>query len=225
VKPDKPLGDAGKLSFLKLKLMDITPTDLDLDDDFQKLVGQEPIILELYVPELAELPNLDIPIKEHDEFLKPSVYIQCENAQIIAKAKEIVGGEKNAKKIVDRLVTGVYKMLEKTPTASLPSAIDVLKTKEGDCNEHAVLFAALARAQGIPTKIYVGLVSLQGSAYFYHAWCAVWLGKWVPVDPTFNQFPADIGHLKLKEGEVSEWAKVLKVVGKLQIRILDSKLK
>ena len=225
VKPDKPLGDAGKLSFLKLKLMDITPTDLDLDDDFQKLVGQEPIILELYVPELAELPDFDIPIKEHDEFLKPSVYIQCENAQIIAKAKEIVGGEKDAKKIVAKLVTGVYKMLEKTPTASLPSAIDVLKTKEGDCNEHAVLFAALARAQGIPTKIYVGLVSLQGSAYFYHAWCAVWLGKWVPVDPTFNQFPADIGHLKLKEGEVSEWAKVLKVVGKLQIRILDSKLK
>ena len=89
----------------------------------------------------------------------------------------------------------------------------------------AVLFAALARAQGIPTKIYVGLVSLRGSAYFYHAWCAVWLGKWVPVDPTFNQFPADVGHLKLKEGEVSEWAKVLKVVGKLQINILDSRLK
>lgn len=225
VKPDKPLGDAGKLAFLKLKLGDITPADLDLDDDFQKLVSQEPIILEFYLPKLAELPEFSTPIKEHDEFLKSSLYIQCENVEIIAKAKEIVGDEKNTKKIVAKLVTGVYRMLKKNPTASLPSAIDVLKTKEGDCNEHAVLFAALARTLGIPTKIYVGLVSLQGSAYFYHAWCAVWIGKWVPVDPTFNQFPADIGHLKLKEGEVSEWAKVLKVVGKLQISVLDSKLK
>jgi hypothetical protein len=99
----------------------------------------------------------------------------------------------------------------------------VLKTREGDCNEHAVLFTALARAYGIPTKIYVGLVNLQGFAYFYHAWCAVWLGAWVPVDPTFNQYPADIGHLKLKEGELSEQAKVLKVVGKLKIDVLDFK--
>lgn len=225
VKPDKSLGDAEKLAFLKLELKDITIAGLDLEDDYQILVEKEPIIVEFNLPKLSELPDLSVPIKEHDEFLKPSLYIQCENAEIIDKSIEIVGDEKDAKTIVAKLVTGVYKMLKKNPTASLPSAIDVLRTKEGDCNEHSVLFAALARAQGIPTKIYVGLVSLQGSAYFYHAWCAVWLGKWVPVDPTFNQFPADVGHLKLKEGEVSEWAKVLKVVGKLQISVLDSSLK
>ena len=75
-----------------------------------------------------------------------------------------------------------------------------------------------ARAAGIPTKIYVGLVNLEGYAYYYHAWCAVWLGTWVPVDPTFNQFPADVGHLKLKEGGIAEQAVVLKVVGKLKIK-------
>jgi transglutaminase-like putative cysteine protease len=225
VKPDKPLADPVALSYLKLELKDITITDLDIDDDYQKLISKDPIIIEFHWPDMNDLPELSIPIKGHDEFLAPSLYIQCENREIIEKAKELSGSEKNAKKVVARLVTGVYDMLVRNPTASLPSAIDVLKTKEGDCNEHAVLFAALARAQGIPTKIYVGLVSLRGSAYFYHAWCAVWLGKWVPVDPTFNQFPADVGHLKLKEGEVSEWAKVLKVVGKLQINILDSRLK
>jgi transglutaminase-like putative cysteine protease len=67
------------------------------------------------------------------------------------------------------------------------------------------------------------LVNLHGYAYYYHAWCAVWLGKWVPVDPTLNQFPADVGHLKLKEGEISEQAMVLKVVGKLNINTLDYK--
>lgn len=225
VKTDKSLGNTENLTYLKLKLKDITTEGLDLEDDYQKLISTEPIIVEFNLPQIPELPELEAPIKEQEEFLKPSLYIQCENPEIMAKANEIVGDEKDAKEIVARLVTGVYDMLDKNPTASLPSAIDVLKTKEGDCNEHAVLFAALARALGIPTKIYVGLVSLQGSAYFYHAWCAVWLGKWVPVDPTFNQFPADVGHLKMKEGEVSEWANVLKVVGKLQIDVLDSKLK
>jgi len=225
IKTDRPIGDVEKLAYLKLELKDITVADLDLEDDYQKLIDTEPIIIEFHLPVISALPELSAPINEHDEFLKSSLYIQCENSDIINKAKEMVGDEKNAKKIVAKLVTGVYDMLDKNPTASLPSAIDVLKSKEGDCNEHAVLFTALARALGIPTKIYVGLVSLQGSAYFYHAWCAVWLGKWVPVDPTFNQFPADVGHLKMKEGEVSEWAKVLKVVGKLQINVLDSKLK
>jgi hypothetical protein len=225
VKTDKPLGNTEKLSYLKLELKDITIADLDLEDDYQILVNTEPIIVEFHLPEISQLPELEAPINEQKEFLKPSLYIQCEDLEIIDKARELAGDTKAAKTIVAKLVTGVFKMLKKNPTASLPSAIDVLKTKEGDCNEHAVLFAALARALGIPTKIYVGLVSLQGSAYFYHAWCAVWLGKWVPVDPTFNQFPADVGHLKMKEGEVSEWAKVLKVVGKLQISVLDSKPK
>ena len=221
VKIDKPIPDPNKLSYLKIELSNITIEGLDLTDDYQKLIEKEPIIIESYKAILAELPDLSAPISEHKKFLESSVYIQCKNSEIIAKAHEIVGNEKNAKKVVAKLVEGVHKFVKKNPTASLPSAIDVLRTKEGDCNEHSILFTALARAKGIPTKIYVGLVNLHGFAFYYHAWCAVWLGKWVPVDPTLNQFPADVGHLKLKEGEISEQAQVLKVVGKLNINVLN----
>lgn len=223
VRLDKPIPNPKKLSYLKLQLKDITIENLDLEDDYQKLIEKEPITTESYRANLVDLPNLSIPINKHREFLESSVYIQCKAEEIVAKANELAGDEKNAKRVVDKLVDGVYNLLRKNPTASLPSAIDVLRTREGDCNEHSILFAALARALGIPTKIYVGLVNLQGFAYYYHAWCAVWLGKWIPVDPTLNQFPADVGHLKLKEGEISEQAKVLKVVGKLNIDVLDYK--
>jgi transglutaminase-like putative cysteine protease len=209
------------ISYLKLELEDITIEELDLTDDYQMLISERPITIECYRANIDNLPDLDLPVREHQEFLEPSAYIQCNNSDIIAKASEFVGDERDAKKAVGKLVRGVYNLLEKKPTASLPSAIDVLKTREGDCNEHSILFTALARAAGIPTKIYVGLINLNGSAYFYHAWCAVWLGKWVPVDPTFNQYPADVGHLKLKEGELSEQAKVLKVVGRLKIDVLE----
>jgi hypothetical protein len=223
VKLDKPIPDPVELSYIKLELKNITIEDLDLTDDYQRLVTTKPLIIESFRSDIAALPDIVLPISTHSEFLEPSAYIQCHDKEIINKAKELVGDETDVKKAIGKLVEGVYTLIEKKPTASLPSAIDVLQTREGDCNEHAVLFTALARAYGIPTKIYVGLVNLQGIAYFYHAWCAVWLGAWVPVDPTFNQYPADIGHLKLKEGELSEQAKVLKVVGKLEIDVLDFK--
>ncbi len=221
VRLEKPIEPDVNLTKVVLELKDITAEGLDLSDDYQKMTATSPIILELVRPDLEKIPVQTIPIKGQAEYLRPSVYIQCDHPDIIKASEEILAGETDARRAVARLTEGVYRMLRKNPTASLPSALDVLKTKEGDCNEHAILFAALARAAGIPTKIYVGLINLYGDAYWYHAWCAVWLGTWVPVDPTFNQFPANLYHLKLKEGELSEQAKVLRVVGKLKIEILQ----
>ncbi|MBE0433928.1 transglutaminase domain-containing protein [candidate division WOR-3 bacterium] len=218
---DPPTPDPTTLSYLKLRMQGITAEDLDLQDDYQELVSEKPLIVASTLADLSALPGLTLPINEHHEFLEPSAYIQCADPQIINKAKEMIGNERDAARAAAKLTSGVYHFLEKNPTASLPSALDVLHTRKGDCNEHAILFTALARAAGIPAKIYVGLVNLNGYAYYYHAWCAVWLGKWVPVDPTFNQFPADVGHLKLKEGEIAEQAAVLKVVGKLEIQPLE----
>lgn len=221
VQLDPPTPDPATLSYLKLRMEGITAEDLDLQDDYQQLISETPLIVASTRADLAALPGLTLPIDGHQEHLRPSAYIQCADSQIIKKAQAMIGGERDAARAVAKLTSGVYHFLEKNPTASLPSALDVLHTRKGDCNEHAILFTALARAAGIPAKIYVGLVNLNGYAYYYHAWCAVWLGKWVPVDPTFNQFPADVGHLKLKEGEIAEQAAVLKVVGKLQIQTLE----
>jgi len=221
VKLEEPTPNPRTLSYLRVEMQDITTENLDLDDDYQKLISVRPIIVESTLPRLGELPALTLPIQAQKQYLESSAYIQCTDRRIIDKARQILGDENDATNAASKLVAGVYDLLEKNPTASLPSALDVLQMKKGDCNEHAILFTALARAVGIPTKIYVGLVNLEGYAYYYHAWCAVWLGTWVPVDPTFNQFPADVGHLKLKEGEIAEQAVVLKVVGKLRIKTLE----
>lgn len=222
VRLDTPVANAASLTSITLELKNISPENLDLEDDYQRIVSTEPLVVHIDRAAVDELEPIGLPIQEYREYLEPSVYIQCNDPRIIDKAKELSRGSTDAARVAADLVHGVYSYLRKNPTASLPSAIDVLTTREGDCNEHAILYAALARALGIPTKIYVGLVNLEGSAYFYHAWCAVWLGAWVPVDPTFNQFPADVAHLKLKEGEIAEQAKVLKVVGNLEILLKNT---
>ena len=109
----------------------------------------------------------------------------------------------------------------KSATPSLPSAKDVLITRVGDCNEHAVLFAAMARSAGIPTKTVLGIMYFNNS-FAYHAWNEVYLGKWVAVDSTFGQFPADATHIKLIEGNLAKSGELSKVVGKLNIEIIEA---
>jgi transglutaminase-like putative cysteine protease len=96
----------------------------------------------------------------------------------------------------------------------------------GDCNEHTALYVALARAAGIPSRIAVGLVHVRG-AFYYHAWPEVYLagpagrGAWWPVDPTFDQFPADATHVRLTRGGLDRQAALTQVLGRLKIDILE----
>ncbi len=49
---------------------------------------------------------------------------------------------------------------------SIPSALEVLEQRAGDCNEHTVLFTALARAAGIPCRVATGLAWSTGQFYY-----------------------------------------------------------
>jgi len=120
-----------------------------------------------------------------------------------------------------RLTSRVYEMLDKSITFSLPSALQVLETRQGDCNEHTVLYVAMARALGLPARTAVGLVYLDGS-FFYHAWPEVWLGQWVAVDPTFGQYPADAAHIRFVIGGLAQQVEIIRLIGRLNIEVLDS---
>jgi len=128
-------------------------------------------------------------------------------------------GETDAERAALKLKDWVYREIAKQPTVSIPNALQVLDSKKGDCNEHTVLFNALARAAGIPAKTVVGVVYLRG-AFFYHAWSEVWLGEWISLDSVLNQFPADVTHVKFLEGEIDRQIDLLQLIGNLKIEVL-----
>jgi transglutaminase-like putative cysteine protease len=105
---------------------------------------------------------------------------------------------------------------------SIPSALEVLSRREGDCNEHTTLYTALARAAGIPTRMAAGIVYME-NGFYYHAWPEVWLDGWVPIDPTFNQFPADATHIRFVTGNLDRQSDIIKLVGKLRVNVLEYK--
>jgi hypothetical protein len=58
-------------------------------------------------------------------------------------------------------------------------------------------------------------------AFYYHAWNEVFLGKWIPADATFGEFPASALHLKLAEGDLSQQAEILGLVGSIKIEVKE----
>jgi len=105
---------------------------------------------------------------------------------------------------------------------SVPSALEVLDTGKGDCNEHTVLFAALGRAAGVPTRIAIGIVwSEQLRSFYYHAWPEVYVGRWIWMDPTFGQPIADATHIKLLSGDIDKWTQLLPYLGQLSVEVLE----
>ncbi|MCI5160128.1 MAG: transglutaminase domain-containing protein [Candidatus Electrothrix sp. AUS1_2] len=110
--------------------------------------------------------------------------------------------------------------MEKRPVIGLPDALTTLKSGKGDCNEHAALFAGLARSLDIPAAIAAG-VTLQHDAFYYHAWNEVCLdGRWVSVDTTVNQIPADLYHIRFTRGDLEAQLAIGALIGKLRIEIL-----
>lgn len=145
--------------------------------------------------------------------------IQTADPRIVRVAREIAAGETDPVAVAGRLNDWVYRTLEKEITLSMPSAVQVLESRRGDCNEHTVLYIALARALGLPARTAVGVVHLDGR-FFYHAWPEVWLDGWVAVDPTFGQVPADAAHLRFLVGDLSRQVELIRLIGRLRLEVI-----
>ena len=153
----------------------IDPGEFDLTFGRQELIEQIVVVKkeDLDTLEDFELPNTD---RTHRYYLRSTPIVQSEHRAISRQASRIRGINPSARDFAEELVNWVYNYLEKVPTAGVPSAVEVLNRRAGDCNEHTVLYTALARAAGLPTLMNAGVVYLDGQ-FYYHAWPSVWLGS------------------------------------------------
>jgi hypothetical protein len=157
------------------------------------------------------------------QWLEPTLFVQSDDPRIIEKAKQIVGDETDSLKIAALLSEWVYKNVNTIFSARLTNALEVLESLEGDCTEHSILFVALARAAGVPAREVAGLIYMDGTqpGFYFHQWAKVWVGKWVDVDPTWNQALADVTHIKLAEGDLFQQAQLIPIIGQIKVEVLE----
>ncbi len=207
------------VQYLRARLHLPSMGGLKMDGERQSQRGNEVIVRkEAFPPSSGEAASLKA--EERVRALEATPFIQSRDPQILRQAGAITEGAKDDAERVVRIAAWVFQQVEKRPVVSIPSAVDVLHQKVGDCNEHAVLFTALARASGIPTRLQAGIVYLEGK-FYYHAWAQVYLGKWVAVDPLLNQVPADATHIRLAEGDLDKQVDLVRAIGRLEVEILE----
>lgn len=170
------------------------------------------------------LPVVKIPVTgaEFAQYLKPEPFVQSADDEVVRKAREVIGGAADALTAAIRLSDWVHKSMKRQSCTGIPSATEVLANMTGDCNEHTVLYTALARAAGVPARMAAGIVMMDGRMY-YHAWPEVYVGGWVAVDPTFGQFPADATHIRLAEGGPDKTSRIVPLMGKLKVEVLEAR--
>ncbi|MEM8757769.1 MAG: transglutaminase-like domain-containing protein, partial [Planctomycetota bacterium] len=117
------------------------------------------------------------------------------------------------------------------------SASEVARTRAGDCTEHAVLLAALLRADGIPSRVVSGLIYAErfegrDDILGYHMWTQAWLTSddgepgWFDFDATLGgDRPTDATHIALDistldDGEaVNSMLRLTPMIGRLNVSV------
>jgi len=137
--------------------------------------------------------------------LKPAEFIQCDDKKLIALARKAVGKTTDGAQAVRRIEAFVFQYIRKKHMGvGYASASEVVRTREGDCTEHAVLAAGLCRAVGIPAQVVTGMCyvpEIAGKKHVFggHAWARAFVGgKWIGLDAALGRY--DAGHIALATG-------------------------
>ena len=209
------------LSRLAVRLGGVKFEGFDLDGGRQQLRGDTLTITRESGADLEA--DYVLPLGARSRFRKELAaepMIQTYDTAIRQLAGRIVGETTDPVEAARKINTWVHDSLRKRLTFGIPSALQVLRSRAGDCNEHTQLFLALARVVGIPARSAAGLAYVDGK-FYYHAWPEVYLSSWVAIDPTFGQFPADAAHLRFINGGLARQTELLRLMNTLEIAVLS----
>lgn len=138
--------------------------------------------------------------REYWEYLEESNNVAI-TSDMRGLTNSITSGSGDSFDAVSKISNWVYSNLKydlKYSNVSLPSD-EVYSIRRGTCDEFTNLFIAMARASGIPSRYVSGITYSEGN-WGYHAWAEVYLNRWIPVDPTWNEVGwLDATHIKLGE--------------------------
>jgi Transglutaminase-like superfamily len=215
---DKEVGPPEFLESLtvELKWKDIPFERFRLEDDRQHLVershegNQYRAVVRIEAPRPLPTPaRLPIAGPEFAAYLGESKFIKPHDERIIAVAREVTRGKTDALEAVKALSAWMMKNVEPALITETLTGPEVLACRKGKCSEYAILFASLARAVGIPTRIVLGDRMIPGY-WGGHMWNEVYVGRWIPVDSGADEVGTSFVLLKLIDHETVEGTQPLR---------------
>ncbi len=222
-KSNKVIPDSEKLYLLKLKIKGFK-IDPQLYEN--SLVTLENDILTIEKQDIEQLKEktYTLPYRKDDlnEYLNPDEWVHSNYKPLQDTGRIYAKARKNDAFFFANYLNGyLYTLIRTNPMFLLANSREILKSLRGDYLERTVMFASYSRAGGLPTRLIGGLVYLNGYFYF-HTWPEVWFDKWVPADPTFVQFPADVTHIPLREGTLKDITSLIEDLKSITIEVMEA---
>jgi len=198
-----PITDQNHLSSLVLRVHAKAPGPIEnIKDDIKTATQtvEQKSATELRLTVAARLPGVEksvqLPVKDPEfaPFLAATAEFASDRAEVIDKAREIAGKDRDAWSVARKLADWTNKNLKWKFVANA-DPVETLATREADCSEFSALFVAMARSLGLPARTVTGL-AFTGASFGGHAWVEVWVGKWIELDPTFGTSFVDATHIR-----------------------------
>ena len=215
--------EASQLDTMRIRLRGIDLSRLQLQGGYQSLAGDTVTMVRdnaLTLRPSFPLPPSDVVRRRFSRELRAEPLLEVDHPSIVALAKRLKGADAQADVVIRRIAAWVHDSVAKETSITIPSAITTLRSRQGDCIEHTQLFVALARAAGVPTRAVSGMIYLDGR-FYYHAWAEVLLQRWVPVDPTLGQVPADASHVRMIVGGLSMQSELARVITRADVDVVQ----
>jgi hypothetical protein len=142
--------------------------------------------------------------------IAPNAWLQSDSPTIRRLADTAADGAVNKEHVMGNLSAFVNRYLsEHGLDIGYASALEVARNRKGNCVEYAVLLAAMARAENIPSRIVVGMIytdryGSKSRVFVPHAWVIAWIkDRWHSYDPAAMHF--DTGHIALDSSDGNPW--------------------
>ncbi|MHC4480501.1 MAG: transglutaminase domain-containing protein [Planctomycetota bacterium] len=236
---DRPIPYPRRLEFLRILLEPLREgLDLSLPSGPYQQVdegaeGGVEVILRRAHPAPESSYALPYAGPEHAGMMGANVWMETEDELVRQLSREAVGEESDAVRAARRIESFVDESItEKNLSLGMATAAEAAAQKAGDCTEHAVLAAALARVAGMPSRVVGGLVYVERlpgaehGGFGYHMWAEVYVGQWLPVDAALGGH--DATHLTLVRSDLNGPDDLFKVssaisrfFGAVRVRVLE----
>ncbi len=217
-------------SAIKVTWEDVDFAEFNFADNRQELISHtetdkaHEVVLKIVKDQRDFAGRVTLPVTDSEfaPYLAETRFITPSLPEVKDLVSAIRGEETDGWLVTQKILGWVYQNMQVEMIPQTLVTEEILAGRKGKCAEYAILFAAMARAAGLPTKVALG-ERYQDGAWIGHMWNEVWLGEWVAVDPSHGQSAPDALLLKFVDSpEVMGTQKVrMGLTGKLGISIED----
>lgn len=237
VKPDRPIRDLRRADAITIRVRATNGTKPSFEGSgAQRVEKQEDGALKVTI-ERGRTSESTEEERENKAYLASSNLIGADDPTIRSFALRAIGAAEatpeQVKSAAEALRLGVYRHIrDKGLATAFASASETVRSRKGDCSEHAVLLTAALRSVGIPSRIALGLVYAESfgdhaDIFGWHMWSqALVNGEWVDLDATargeFHPGHLLIATTAMPDDQLGpEFVDAFTLMGALSIEVLD----